>query len=527
MGGQYYINENVNEGIFETWENIIAHTIPIDFDAGTAPMSGAPIISDGHKVRGHNLEQPMMIISNTGSGKTNRFLIPYILSCILSGESIVVTDPKAECLKKNGNKLREMGYKVIVVNLREPMKGDKYNLLKYPARLWKEGKRARADEMFQSISTMVFEEVKSEKDAFWHNTSAGYCTGLCELLCDIMPAENVNLSNVAKLHFQGEEKYGATPALKSYMEMHKDAPYRNLISPYVTAPNETKSSLASVFSAGISKYVRNEEIVDMMSDSTFDVEELIDKKTAVFIVSRDESSVYNGIISSFIDQVYEILIDTAEKKYQGKLPRKISFILDEFANLPAINDINAKITASRSRNISWLLCCQSLQQLNVKYNKDVAKIILGNCNLAYMYSNDIELLNMISDLCGKTTDEFTHEKHPLLSIEQLRHFNKEDGQVLFLLERMRPFVSYLPFITEYPSIEPVEKLELPERERADIPEPNLLEIVKKEKREALRKGKRDDDEFHDDIRPHIPTFEEFMAAKENKAAGTVTDEMDD
>lgn len=483
--GQYYVDDNINEGTFESYEAIIDNTFELDYENCKASYSGVPLISDGHSARGYHLEQPLMILANTGSGKTMRIVLPYAMSCIYAEESMILTDPKGELYKHLKNTLDEHGYKTIVMDMRNPRCGEGYNLWKHPTDLYKLGKKSRADELMQSISTTIFNEVKSDKDPFWHITSSQYLTGLAEMLADLMPAEDVTFSNIYKLHLQGEKKMGGSTYIKSYFSRHEDALYWNLIYPFVTAPNETKSSLASVFTSAISKYVRNEDIVDQMSHSTFGIEDLIDKKTAIFIVFRDESSVYNGLITALIDQFYEILIDKAEELYNGKLKRRINFILDEFGNLAAINDINSKITVSRSRNIGWCLCSQSLEQLTVKYGIDVAKIILGNCNLAYMYSNDLTMLKMISELCGHTTDEYTQSKRPLLSVERLRHFSKQEGQTLFLLERLRPFITYLPFISEYPHVNAIEDTYFGSRNTFKVTDVDLESMVRREMKELF------------------------------------------
>lgn len=477
---QYYASDNINEGSFEDWETIVDATFEMDFDAETMEKDGVPLVSDGHLARGFPLEQPMMVVAATGSGKTRRLIIQYLISCILSACSMLINDPKGELYKHIKKLLEKLGYNVIVFDLRNLNYGERFNFLQHPAKLYKAGNTRRADEMFQAMFDTFMATVRSEKDPYWHMTGAAYLTGLAELCCDLLPAEMVTINSVYELHLQGNKRIGPNTLLKMYMDMHEDKPYNKLIAPYVNAPNDTRASLDSVLTSAISKFCRNSSVIDQTTNSTFDIEDLVEKKTAMFIISRDESTVYNALITAIVNEIYEVVIDMAEEKYNGSLPRRLAIVLDEFGNLAPIDDINAKITVSRSRNVGWCLCCQSLDQLNLKYTADVAKIILGNCNIAYMYSSDINLLKMLSDLCGKTTDEYTHESKPLLSVEQLRHFNKKEGQTLFLLERMRPFIGYLPDISEY-NVVPEKKAEFKKRKPQDIKRIDFESIVKKEK----------------------------------------------
>lgn len=524
MAKQYYVSENINEGTFEDWVTILDATFEMNYDADHMEKAGVPIVSDGHMARGYPLEQPMMVVAATGSGKTRRLIIQFLISCILSAGSMLINDPKGELYKHTKKLLEKLEYKIIVVDLRNLDNGERFNFCEHPARLYKAGFTRRADEMFQAMFDTFMATVRSEKDPFWHTTGAAYLTGLAELCCDLFPAEKVTINTIYELHIQGNKKFGPDTYLKAYLEMHEDKPYYKLIAPYINAPNDTRASLDAVLTSAISKFCRNSSVVDQTTNSTFEISDLVVEKTALFIISRDESNVYNALITAMVNEIYEVVIDMAEEKYNGRLPRRLSIVLDEFGNLAPIDDINAKITVSRSRNVGWCLCCQSLDQLTLKYTADVAKIILGNCNIAYMYSSDINLLKMLSDLCGKTTDEYTHESRPLLSVEQLRHFDKNAGQTLFLLERMRPFVGFLPDISEY-NVVPEEKTEVRKRKPQLIEKIDFESIVREEKKSQISQKMSDgeEDSLFGRRPPGVPTFEEFMASRsknEGNSAGS-------
>lgn len=149
-----------------------------------------------------------------------------------------------------------------------------------------------------------------------------------------------------------------------------------LIYPVVTAPNETRNSLNSVFTSAIVNFIQNDAIVDQTSHSTFQAEDLLKSKTALFLISRDEGSVYDAMITAIVDQLYSILTDIAERQ-GGTLDRKVSFILDEFGNLAALSDVQKKLTLSRARGITWHFVVQSLEQLSLVYgDKSVRRLLL-------------------------------------------------------------------------------------------------------------------------------------------------------
>ena len=474
---------------FESEEEIKDRYTEVNFESGDVMGAGVPIISTGRTAYVDDSEASTFVVGASGSGKTRKILMPYTLSCIRKNENLVIHDPKGEINRYMYRELEKKGYEVIVLDYRRPLRGDRYNPLEYPSKIYKEGNTSRAAEMFQAFSETMFSDRKSEKDRFWDLTAASYMTGLSLLQAELLPEKECTINHLYDLHIQGDGKYGRSKYIKEYYNRPgaKDAPSYKLAAPAINAPSDTQGGLYSVYTSCLTPFVLNEDIIDATANSTFDVRDLVEKKCAVFIITKDEGSVYNKLISATIDQMYERLIDIAEEEYDGRLPRRINFILDEFGNLAAINNMSGKITAGRSRNSRWLIVCQSMDQLRLLYENKGASIIFGNCaNLVYLYSTDIMLLQRISAMCGLYSDELTGAKHPLMSMDHLRYLNKDKGEVLLLLERARPFVGYLPDISEYP-VSPTQHVNVCERERQTLNPIDFQEIVNKQKRELMEK----------------------------------------
>ena len=481
-----HITEEVR---FESEEEIKDRYTEVNFESEKVKGAGVPVISTGRTAYVDDSEASTFVVGASGSGKTRKVLMPYTLSCIRKNENLVIHDPKGEINRYMYRELEKEGYEVIVLDYRRPLRGDRYNPLEYPSKIYKEGNTSRAAEMFQAFSETMFSDRKSEKDRFWDLTAASYMTGLSLLQAELLPEKECTINHLYDLHIQGDGKYGRSKYIKEYYNRPgaKDAPSYKLAAPAINATSDTQGGLYSVYTSCLTPFVLNEDIIDATANSTFDVRDLVEKKCAVFIITKDEGSVYNKLISATIDQMYERLIDIAEEEYDGRLPRRINFILDEFGNLAAINNMSGKITAGRSRNIRWLIVCQSMDQLRLLYENKGASIIFGNCaNLVYLYSTDIMLLQRISAMCGLYSDELTGAKHPLMSMDHLRYLNKDKGEVLLLLERARPFVGYLPDISAYP-VSPTQHVNVCERERQTLNPIDFQEIVNKQKRELMEK----------------------------------------
>lgn len=496
------VKSEYSQAMFATEEEIIKKFPSVNHkDTKSKRGGGLVVISDGENSVIEESDNSTVTIGSTGSKKTRNVVMPHVESCARAGKSMVIHDPKADIYKTMVNRLRKMGYKIVVLDIRDPEYGERYNPLEKPAELYQEGEKDRAREMFKYFADTIFSAVKSDKDPFWHMTSAAYFAGLAELLCIEFPAKEVTIDNIYSLHLQGEAKFGGSTYLKSYFDKKKSERCWKLIYPVATAPNDTRNSINAVFTSGISTFIQNDAVVDQTTNSTFKVEDMVKEKTVVFIISRDEGSVYDALITAIIDQFYTILTDLAEKS-GGCLKRKVSFILDEFGNLTEITDIQKKISLSRARGITWHIVCQSLDQLSLVYGEKKALIILGNCNnIVYLYSPDIKLVKYISDLCGERAGETISDiKMPLCPVNMLRHLDKDSGECLMLLDRMNPFVTKLPDISQYYGIEPIEKVDVKKRKRQELKSVDFTRIVEQMKKAELDKMMAETERMHEEMR---------------------------
>lgn len=86
---------------------------------------------DGHR---HKRNTNVLVIGGSGAGKSRSYAIPNVLQCAQGpdgGCSILVSDPKAEILRKTGNALIAAGYEVRVFDLLSPDTSFCYNPLAY------------------------------------------------------------------------------------------------------------------------------------------------------------------------------------------------------------------------------------------------------------------------------------------------------------------------------------------------------------------------------------------------------------
>lgn len=492
----YYVLDNENNAYFNEDFDIFP-TCKYDASSFEGQPCGLAVNVDVDKKRMQVLdsESNTMIVASTGACKTRRCVFPYILSCIHSGRSMIIHDPKGELYKFSGPTLDKKGYKKIVLNLRDLKKGERYNIFQDPAKEYQQGNKDRGIEMLKANINTIMAKYHSPEDPFWEFSAGTYLLFLALLACNIYSYEDVTIENIFKLHVEGNEKYGGGTRFSRFFDNHKDSMLYRLGSLTLEAPNDTKRSIYSILVQALSDFVLNDALCDMTYNSTFDIREIIDNKVAVFIITRDEASVHNALVTSMIDQFYTILIDEAHEKYNGCLPGRIEFILDEFANMGKVK-IENMISAARSRNIRFLFCIQSVEQLSLVYGKEIAKVILDNCdNTIYLHSSNMETLNIISNRIGdKTVNDII--KGPLVSTNKLQYLKK--GEAIMLLNRVRPFFVQLPDASMY-DVEFYDSIELEQRAPQKRKSTNFAEVLERGWDRVFESPVKEDDKANEQV----------------------------
>ena len=285
-------------------------------------------------------------------------------------------------------------------------------------------------------------------------------------------------------------------------------------STVINAPNDTKGGLLSTFHQKIRDFSFGESLSEMLSYSDFDMREIGNGKTAIFMIIHDEKKTYHGLMTIFIKQCYEALIDVAQKN-GGKLPYRTNFILDEFANMPPLKDVDAMVSAARSRDIRFTFIIQNYAQLNDVYGDNVAEIIKGNCgNIIYLISTEMKALEEISKMCGevKVTDEKDkNATRPLVTISDLQKMKLFEAIIIRL--RTDPFrTKYEPDFKMDWGIERHTE-EYPSREKREVQVFDLKKFVTEEKNKRMAVNGdtdiRNDNPFRPSANPMFSPFASF------------------
>lgn len=152
-----------------------------------------------------------------------------------------------------------------------------------------------------------------------------------------------------------------------------------------------------------------------------------DHPKVIYLVTPPNRTEYNGIVSLFLDQLFNANYELALSNGR-KCVNRILHILDEFTNIPAIPHMETKISIGLGQNILYYLWIQNLEQLVDKYGENTAATIQDNCSLKIYVKSTSDKTNsrFSKDLGSRTitrrrrSSNILDEANPNVAIENPR-----------------------------------------------------------------------------------------------------------
>lgn len=266
---------------------------------------------------------------------------------------------------------------------------------------------AETNRLITSLSTMITAESTPQKDPFWNNSAKNLLEGLIGLFLEEykdnnISREQITLTSIKKFQSSSmeEENFEILNDYinqKSYGLKSKDS-----LTSILSASENTYKSITAVFGEKMSLF-DDINVANITSSSDFKFDILGNEKTALYVIVPDEDKTYYTLITIIIGMLYRELVKLANAQKDKKLPVRIQWILDEFANCPPLDSIEALVSVARSRGMNFSFFIQSFSQLDQVYGKEIAQIILDNSGLVYLKTNTQSCAETISKYLGKKT----------------------------------------------------------------------------------------------------------------------------
>lgn len=344
----------------------------------------------------------VIVIGGSGSGKTRFYVKPNLMQ-MPDKVSYVVTDPKGTIIVECGEMLKKAGYKLKVLNTINFRKSMHYNPFQY----------IRSEKDILKLANTIIANTKGEGEKstedFWVKAERLLYCALIGYIYYEAPEEEQNFAtmleflNASEAREDDESFQNAVDLLFEELEREKPEHFAvRQYKKYKLAAGKTAKSILISCGARLAPF-DIQELRDIMAYDEMELDQLGERRTAMFVIISDTDDTFNFIVAIMYTQLFNLLCDKADDEHNGRLPYHVRLLLDEFANIGQIPKFDKLIATIRSREISASIILQSQSQLKTIY-RDASETILGNCDtMLFLGGKEGSTLKEISETLGKET----------------------------------------------------------------------------------------------------------------------------
>mgnify|MGYP000120357706 CR=1 FL=1 len=339
-----------------------------------------------------------LMIGASGVGKTAYFLYANLEYASASGMSYLALDTKGDLARNYGAiASRYYGYKVSVIDLRNPTRSDGFNFLtlmnhymdiarKHPENL---AARARAEKYAKILAKTIInpdgDAAQYGENAFFYDSAEGLLTAIVLLLAEFAPPKD---GEPEKRHivsaFKLVQDLLAVPKSRGKNgfqllmdELPPEHKARWLAGAALTSADQSMASVMSTVMSRLNAFLDTELEQVICYDSPINAEMFASEKCAIFLILPEEDPAKNFIAALMIQNLSRELFSVADET-GGRLKNRVVLFCDELGTMPPF-DILPLFSAGRSRRLTLVPIIQSLAQLEKNYGKEGAEIICDNC----------------------------------------------------------------------------------------------------------------------------------------------------
>lgn len=391
--------------------------------------------------RRYERNRNVLVVGGSGSGKTRGFFEPNVMQM---SANYLITDPKGESLPRLGHMLDAEGYRVLSFNTVDFSKSLRYNPIAYI--------QDEADIL--EFVTCLIDNTTGDKehagDPFWENAERLLYVALIGYLVYHCPPEDRSLSGLVTLLSlakakESDEDYRspldllfeevetgmryvkARDGQEEPFDPTRRVSYRPDAGAHrwvrVSEPTPVDADFCllhyKMFKDAAGKTLKSilvscntrmepfaiPQVRELVSYDEMELDRLGDEgeRRAIFAVMSDTSSLYSFLFAIMMWQTMNILCKRAIKRYGGALPTPVVMLMDEFANIGRLPDVEKMVAVVRSRNISMAFGLQSLSQLKSAYKDDAATIIDCCDTTLFLGGKSTDTVKEIAESIGKET----------------------------------------------------------------------------------------------------------------------------
>lgn len=247
----------------------------------------------------------VLIIGGSGSGKTRFWLKPNLLQM---HSSYVVTDPKGSIVIECGNALLKHGYTIKIFNTINFQKSMHYNPFAY----------IHSEKDILKLVTTLIANTKGDGkagDEFWTKAETLLYCALIGYIHYEAPVEEQNFSTLIEflnaMEVREDDEEFQNPVDLMFEALEKKKPNHFAVrqyKKYKLAAGKTAKSILISCGARLAPF-DIKELCDLTAYDELELDTLVEKKTALFVIISDTDATFNFIVSIMYGMYFLILLE--------------------------------------------------------------------------------------------------------------------------------------------------------------------------------------------------------------------------
>ena len=477
-----------------------------------------------------------LMIGASGVGKTAFFLYPNIEFACACGMSFLILDTKGDLARNCGRIAQKYyGYRVSVVDLRNPIRSDGNNLMTLVNRYMDVARehpdnlaaRANAEKYAKILAKTIVNPGGDEQDrgqnSYFYDAAEGVLATVIMTLAEFIPPDSAghdkrHIMSVFKLVKELMAPMGKKNGFQVLIDSLPDTHKAGWMATAATSSSE--QGMASVMSTVLSRlnsFIDSEQEQVLCYDSPIDAEHFASEKCAIFLIIPEEDPTKHFMAGLMIQNLSRELFSIADAN-EGKLKKRVVFYCDEFGTMPPF-DVLPLFSAGRSRKLTLVPIIQSLAQLEKNYGKEGAEIIADNCQdtifggfaptrqtaetLSKALGSRTVLTGSISKGKDSNSQSLQMAERALLSPDELKSLPK--GEFVVMKTGTHPMRTKLQLYFKW-GIKFEEPYQTPERAQREVYYAGKEELLMNIKRKSMTQMRP----------PAVPKADDYMSSYAEK-----------
>ena len=425
IGGQLYDNIFNNKGLFgkARW-------------GGLSDLRKAKLTEKDGLILGKFNDQYLIsnqpthsiVVAPTRSGKGVGIVVPNLLAW---KGSVICFDVKHENYRKTAGFRKAHGQKVFMWSpMDENLKSHRYN----PLDAVSKNPHQQVSDL-QVIARILIQD-PPKSDPVWASEARALFVGLALYVLD--SAEMPSTIGAINRLLGTEADLG--DVCRHIVKKHPElvATVKKSLMNFANKAAKERSGVKSSLNQAINLW--DNPLIDAATSATdFKIEDLRKDKISIYVgVLTGQIETLTPLLRIFFEQ---IITKLSMKEPDESEPHKVLMLLDEFHMLGRIDSMTTAFTLLAGYNVRVMAVVQSLNWLDVTYDRDKRNGILSCCaHQIFFATNDLATAQYVSESCGnQTVEAVSRSKRKSMKYEAPTYNTSQRGTPLIAKHEMRDF----------------------------------------------------------------------------------------